>query len=79
MEKEKPIHRIRRSGVEAAIWKNGDGDKTHYSVMLNKSYRDGEEFKSSQVFLARDLVLVSRVAELADAWIYEQFNEGNHV
>lgn len=80
MDDNKPIHTIRRGGVEAAIWKNIDKEKTRYSVKLSKSFRDGEKHKSTQVFLARDLILIARVAELADAWVYEQFKlAGNNV
>lgn len=76
---EKPVRRFKRGGVEAAVWKKRINDRPAFSVQVSKRYRDGEEYKSTQVFLGGDLVGLARVSELADAWIHEQIEQEREV
>lgn len=72
---EKPIKRFRRGGVEAAIWKQSTDDRLNFTIQLSKRYRDGEQYKSTTVFLGMDMLKVERVAQLADCWIHEQLEK----
>ena len=65
MEKTKPVKTIRMSGIEASIWENeNDGRKTH-SVTFKRSYKDGEEWKTSESYWAEHLLTLAKVADMA--------------
>ena len=65
MEKSKPVKTIRLGSVEASIWENeNDGRKTH-SVTFKRSYKDGEEWKTSDSYWTEHLLLLAKVADLA--------------
>ena len=66
--KQRPAHEIRLGRIKATIWAN-QGDKgTWYNVTLSRSYKDGDEWKSSASF-GRDELLT---AALANTWIHNQ-------
>jgi len=69
-EKRKPKHELRLGSVKAAIWENrSEKTGTWYSVTLSRLYKQGDSWKRSESFGASDLPLVSKVVELAMAWI----------
>ena len=45
---------------------------TWYNVTLSRSYRDGEEWKSSSSFGRDELLTVAKVADMANSWIHGQ-------
>jgi len=72
MEKTEPIKTIRIGYIEASIWENeNDGRKTH-SVTFRGSYKDGEEWKNSDSYWTRDLLLLAKVADLAHTAIFTE-------
>jgi len=71
----KPAHEIRLNGVRASIWKNDTDQGPRYNTMFERSYRDGEEWKSSNSFGLDDLRTLGFVAEEALRWIIQQRQE----
>ncbi len=53
----KPIHRIRLGAVAASVFANDTKDGTYYNVAIERSYRDGEDWKHTKSF-GRDAYLV---------------------
>ena len=73
MNSQKPAHELRIGLNRAAIWKNsGEGNRTWYSVALSRSYKVGEEWKSTNSFNWSDLLEVGKLADLAHSWIFDQ-------
>jgi hypothetical protein len=64
-KKEKPIETIRYGAITAAIWKRESEKGKRFSVTINRSYKDGEDWKRTDSFGRDDLVLVSMVANEA--------------
>ena len=71
-----PVHRIRMSRVEAAIWQNRGESGTWYNVTLSRSYKNAnDEWKSSDSFSVDDLLVVAKVANEAHSWIIQKQQE----
>ena len=68
----KPVHEIRVSGIHAAIWKNDTEQGPRYNTTFERSYRDGETWKTSNSFGRDDLAMLSFVAQEALRWIVQQ-------
>ena len=74
--RNQPVHRIRVSGVQAAIWQNRGNLGTWYNVTLSRSYKDADdEWKSADSFSVNDLLLVAKVADEARSWIMQKQQE----
>ncbi|HBE67717.1 MAG TPA: hypothetical protein DDW52_06165 [Planctomycetaceae bacterium] len=71
-DNNKPIHRIRLGAVAASVFANDAQEKTFYNVAIERSYKDGEEWKHTKSFGRDDLLLVAKVADLAHSWIHAQ-------
>ena len=73
----KPVHKIRMGSISAAIWENAfDTDRTTHRAILVKSYRDSKgNWQETGSFRSEDLLLVSRVAQLAADWMFALENE----
>ena len=69
---DQPVQQIRIGRVRAAIWRNNTEDGAKYSVVLTKLYRIANRWLDTGHFGRDDLALVSEVAHLAHAWIFEQ-------
>lgn len=67
-EKAQPAHKFRIGNVTATVWKNGD----YHSVNLSKSYKDGDEWKSTDSLSHGDLLNAAEALKRAEAWISEQ-------
>ncbi len=73
MSNNKPVHRIRLSTISAAIFKNETNEgKTFYNATVDRSYKDGEQWKHTGSFSRDDLLNVSKVADLANSWIHQK-------
>lgn len=70
MTKNKPIHTIRRANIEAAIWENNGENGVAYNVTFSRSYKDGDDLKNSTSFGKHDLLRLSRLADLAEDFIF---------
>lgn len=72
----KPWKVFRSSGVSASIFENqtdtkDGGSKSYYKVSLTKTYRDGDEFKSTSSLSRDDLPAAVLLLQLAWASIQE--------
>src|ERR1700733_12925054 len=70
--KQRPAHEVRLGRIKATIWANQNDNGTWYNVVLSRSYRDGEEWKSSSSFGRDELLTVAKAADLANSWIHNQ-------
>jgi len=68
----KPAHEIRINGIRATIWKNDTDKGPRFNTTFERSYRDGDKWKSSDSFGQQDLLLLSHVATEAFRWIAMQ-------
>ena len=76
--RNQPVHRIRISAIQAAIWQHQGETGTWYNVTLSRSYKDAnDEWKSADSFSADDLLLVAKVADAAHSWIIQKQQERN--
>ena len=73
--KTKPIHEVRIGTVKAAIWKNENDNGRYYSTTIQRSYKDGTEWKHTDSFNRDDLLVLAKVADLAHSWICEQVQD----
>ncbi len=68
--RKKPIHRIQRGSIEAAIWENQTGEKRWWSIAIYRRYKtDQGEYREANTYALADLVQVARIAELAEEWL----------
>jgi hypothetical protein len=66
MSDKKPASKVSLYPVSAAIWRNTTKDgKAFYSVTFERSYKDGDNWKSSDSFSGTDLLLLEKVAFMA--------------
>ena len=77
-----PIQAFKAGPVRAAVWtrtaKNRDGTEfTTYSVQIDKTYKQGEDYKRTNNFNVQDLPRVSLVANKAFEWICFQNGQNN--
>ena len=70
--KQRPVHEIRLGRIRAAIWANQNDNGTWYNVTFSRSYKDGDEWRSSASFGRDELLTLSKVADLANSWIHER-------
>jgi hypothetical protein len=68
----KPAHEVRLGNIKATIWLNDTTQGPRYNTTLERTYRDGEEWKTSDSFGRDDLLTVGFVAQEALRWIMEQ-------
>jgi hypothetical protein len=68
----KPAHEVRVGNIKATIWQNETPQGQRFNTTFERSYRDGEEWKTSDSFGRDDLLTVGFVAAEALRWIMEQ-------
>lgn len=71
----KPVHEIRLGRIKAAIWANDTEHGARYGVAICRLYKDGDQWKETTSFGRDDLLVVAKIADTANTWIYE--NSGN--
>lgn len=65
-------------GLQVAVWKHkSDDGRSQYSVRVDRSYKDGEEFKSTPYLRDNDLLRVQQLLTKADAWIEHDKGRGH--
>lgn len=73
----RPVHEIKLGRIRASIWTNeSNRHDVWFNVSISRLYRDGEEWKTTTSFGRDDLPLVSKAAEMAYAWIWNE--KGQH-
>jgi len=70
--KQRPAHEVRLGRIKATIWGNQNDNGTWYNVTLSRSYKDGEEWKSSSSFGRDELLTIAKAADMANTWIHNQ-------
>jgi hypothetical protein len=72
MSKNRPVHEVRLGFVKASIWENITNDVTRHSVTLQKIYKDGDQWKSTESFSRDDLLPLAKVIDRAHSWIHDK-------
>lgn len=70
-EESKPVHHIRLGAIAASVFRNDGEHGPRYNVSIDRSYRDGDQWKHTRSFGRDDLLLVAKVADMAHTWIHE--------
>ena len=69
---KKPAAKINLHPVSAAIWRNQNPKGVFYSVTFERSFKDeAGKWQSSSTFNTSDLLLLAKVADLAETKIRE--------
>ena len=72
MSTKRPVHEVRLGRIKAAVWANETDNGVRHNVTLSRIYKEGDSWKSTESFSRDDLPLVSKVADMAHTWIFEQ-------
>ena len=64
-DRNQPVKKFRVGSVTAAVWKNDSG----FSVTLQKSYKEDDEWKNSQTLFHADVVCAIKALERAERFI----------
>jgi len=67
-----PAMEIRLGLIKATIWHKLTSAGERYNVTLIRLYRNGDTWKESTYFGRDDLLLASKVLDMAHTWIYQQ-------
>ena len=67
--KARPVHEVRIGLIKAAVWANQTDESVRHNVTFERSYKDGEEWKTTTSFGRDDLLTLAKVADLAHSWI----------
>ena len=67
-----PVQEIRIGRIRASIWLNDTEHGAKHNVIFTKLYKAADRWQDTATFGRDDLPLVSKVAELAHAWILQQ-------
>ena len=71
-DSKKPAAKINLFPVSAAIWRNENKKGVFYSVTLERSFKDeAGKWQTSSTFNSGDLLVLAKVADLADTKIRE--------
>lgn len=70
--KNHPVHQIRQGAVSASIWRQQTDKGPMFNVTFQRSYKDGETWKTSASFGRNNLLVLSLVAARAFEWIGNQ-------
>lgn len=62
----KPVEKFRIGYVEAAVWKNKEG---FHTVVLSRTYKDGDEYRSTDNLGHADIANAIRVLGRAEDWL----------
>jgi hypothetical protein len=68
----KPVHKIRHGAISASIWRKDTDKGPLHNVTLQRAYRDGEDWKNTNSFGRKDLLVVGFIAARAYEWIASQ-------
>jgi len=78
-EKKLPIQTFKAGAVRAAIWENElekDGKKfKNHSVQIDRTFKQGDEYKKTNSFYAQDLPKVALVAGKAFEYLSLEVKE----
>jgi len=66
-----PVEKIRIGNVTASIWSNSSEKGEFHTVTFERSYKDGQEWKTSHNFGQNDLLELAKAADKAHDKILE--------
>jgi hypothetical protein len=70
--KNKPVHEIRIGRIRAAVWEHQAKEIIRHNVTVQRLYKDGQQWKTSESFGRDDLPVVCKVLDQAHTWIFSQ-------
>ncbi len=68
----RPVHEVRLGAIRASIWANETENGLRHNVTFDRTYRDGETWKSTTSFGRDDLLVLAKAADQAHTWIISQ-------
>ncbi len=68
----RPVHEIRLGLIKAAIWANATREGVMRNVTFERSFKDGDEWRTTHSFGRDDLLKVAKLADEAHSWITRQ-------
>lgn len=71
MAKSKPVHTIKLGRIKAAIWANQTEAGVRHNVTVQRLYKKGDQWLSSESFGREDLPLVCKVLDMAHTWLFQ--------
>jgi hypothetical protein len=66
-----PVHEIRIGLIRGTVWANQGENGPWHTVTFSRSYKQGDEWKQASTSTRDDLLVVSKVADLAHTWVCE--------
>jgi len=52
----KPVKKVSARGITASVWENeGKNDSKYYTLSLQRSYKDGEDWKNTDTLRLQDV------------------------
>jgi hypothetical protein len=70
--KNQPVHHIRHGAISASIWRQETDKGPAFNVTFQRSYKDGEDWKTSASFGRNNLLVLSLIAARSFEWISNQ-------
>ena len=67
-----PVHKIRYGALSASIWRQDNEKGPMFNISFQRSYKDGDEWKTSTSFGKHDLLPLGLMATRAFEWIAAQ-------
>lgn len=68
-----PAKKFRIGYVTATVWANeGNGDTTFYTVDISRTFKDGDDYRSTNSLNQADLLNAAFLLQQANRWIIEQ-------
>ena len=64
-DRNQPVRKFRVGSVTASVWKNDNG----FSVTLQKSYKQDDEWHNTQTLFQEDVVCAIRALDRAERFI----------
>ncbi len=69
-EKKTPVHRIRRGGIEASIWKNEGKNGPFHNVTFKRTYRAADgSYHDSHSYALQDVAELAHIATGVYLWM----------
>lgn len=65
MSNNQPAKKLRDGLITVTLWENKTDDKSFYTATVERSYQDGEEWKSTSQLTGIDMIKASRLLEKA--------------
>lgn len=71
-QRNRPAFTTQRGRLKLTIWANETEQGTRFSSEITRSWKEGEEYRTTARLDERDLLTAARLAQLADDWISDQ-------